>query len=627
MKNSKRRGFTIVELVVVIAIIAILAAILIPTFSNITKKANLSADKQAVREMNEALAHWEAENGYGKVIDVETAMQILANAGYNTNQWMCLTAGYEVYWYKNDNRMILYNAAKAEIVYPDEYVGTKVMVTAENNFFLYNDNTRQAQSFDMGFSSITVDKAKAGASTDLANVTNTIADTNTHLTSVASENISAIKNAITSNTAIATSLKLSTGGTTTSNLVYYAQREVKRGIPNAYVSMQVAAVGTEGNPVVLTNSGEVAENLYYIRPVISSNATQEEIKLAQKETAKIVYAIFVQMTTGSVVDKATIILEPNTVLDCSANEWAPCKTFSGYFGTTDASKPVVISGARLTPATGHAATVAFNGSGSKYFVTGFFGTIYGNTTIENVKFENLTIANPASDYELTESDKGAKLINTRNTVGVIGGITDNYSANNVLGTPANVVLRNIVVESTVNITGSGCAGGLVGYIGSANSNADKEGTLLKGTITIEGCEIKANVTSTDNMSGGGYRAVGGVYGFNCRTGTELTININNTTFSGTLNGYGYLGAIAGATQNSYNINVTGGDYSEAKIATDTSKTPWKKSSAFGYIATTTGITISGANLRTDLKAAHNSDLDAANNVDYILDGTTLKKAE
>lgn len=627
MKNSKRRGFTIVELVVVIAIIAILAAILIPTFSNITKKANLSADKQAVREMNEALAHWEAENGYGKVIDVETAMQILANAGYNTNQWMCLTAGYEVYWYKNDNRMILYNAAKAEIVYPDEYVGTKVMVTAENNFFLYNDNTRQAQSFDMGFSSITVDKAKAGASTDLANVTNTIADTNTHLTSVASENISAIKNAITSNTAIATSLKLSTGGTTTSNLVYYAQREVKRGVPNAYVSMQVAAVGTEGNPVVLTNSGEVAENLYYIRPVISSNATQEEIKLAQKETAKIVYAIFVQMTTGSVVDKATIILEPNTVLDCSANEWAPCKTFSGYFGTTDASKPVVISGARLTKATGHAATVAFNGTGSKYFVTGFFGTIYGNTTIENVKFENLTIANPASDYELTESDRGAKLINTRNTVGVIGGITDNYSANNVLGTPANVVLRNIVVESTVNITGSGCAGGLVGYIGSANSNAITEQKPLKGTITIEGCEIKANVTSTDNMSGSAYRAVGGVYGFNCRTGTELTININNTTFSGTLNGYGYLGAIAGAAQNSYNINVTGGDYSEAKIATDTSKTPWKKSSAFGYIQTTTGITISGANLRTDLKAAHNSKTDAAENVDYILDGTTLKKAE
>jgi type IV pilus assembly protein PilA len=35
--NSKRKGFTIVELVIVIAVIGILAAILIPTFVNVTK--------------------------------------------------------------------------------------------------------------------------------------------------------------------------------------------------------------------------------------------------------------------------------------------------------------------------------------------------------------------------------------------------------------------------------------------------------------------------------------------------------------------------------------------------------------------------------------------------------------
>ena len=47
MKKNKRRGFTIVELVIVIAVIAILAAVLIPTFTNISEKANKSSALQA----------------------------------------------------------------------------------------------------------------------------------------------------------------------------------------------------------------------------------------------------------------------------------------------------------------------------------------------------------------------------------------------------------------------------------------------------------------------------------------------------------------------------------------------------------------------------------------------------
>jgi prepilin-type N-terminal cleavage/methylation domain-containing protein len=47
MKKTKKRGFTIVELVIVIAVIAILAAVLIPTFTNISEKANKSSALQA----------------------------------------------------------------------------------------------------------------------------------------------------------------------------------------------------------------------------------------------------------------------------------------------------------------------------------------------------------------------------------------------------------------------------------------------------------------------------------------------------------------------------------------------------------------------------------------------------
>lgn len=46
MKKFNKKGFTIVELVIVIAVIGILAGVLIPTFSGITQRANETAAMQ-----------------------------------------------------------------------------------------------------------------------------------------------------------------------------------------------------------------------------------------------------------------------------------------------------------------------------------------------------------------------------------------------------------------------------------------------------------------------------------------------------------------------------------------------------------------------------------------------------
>lgn len=48
MRKTNRKGFTIVELVIVIAVIAILAAVLIPTFASIVSKANESNLQQTL---------------------------------------------------------------------------------------------------------------------------------------------------------------------------------------------------------------------------------------------------------------------------------------------------------------------------------------------------------------------------------------------------------------------------------------------------------------------------------------------------------------------------------------------------------------------------------------------------
>ena len=49
MAKRLKRAFTIVELVIVIAVIAILAAVLIPTFTTLIDKANESNDIALVK--------------------------------------------------------------------------------------------------------------------------------------------------------------------------------------------------------------------------------------------------------------------------------------------------------------------------------------------------------------------------------------------------------------------------------------------------------------------------------------------------------------------------------------------------------------------------------------------------
>ena len=55
MKNKLKKGFTIVELVIVIAVIAILAAVLIPTFASITNSARESAALQEAKSGSETI--------------------------------------------------------------------------------------------------------------------------------------------------------------------------------------------------------------------------------------------------------------------------------------------------------------------------------------------------------------------------------------------------------------------------------------------------------------------------------------------------------------------------------------------------------------------------------------------
>lgn len=67
MKKANKKGFTIVELVIVIAVIAILAAVLIPTFASVTNRANESAAMQKARIAYENYLADNADKGVDKI--------------------------------------------------------------------------------------------------------------------------------------------------------------------------------------------------------------------------------------------------------------------------------------------------------------------------------------------------------------------------------------------------------------------------------------------------------------------------------------------------------------------------------------------------------------------------------
>ena len=117
MRKSNRKGFTIVELVIVIAVIAILAAVLIPTFASIIKKANMSADQQAVRQMNTFLA---SEGAVEKPESISEARIILLEADIEMKDYKPLTKDMYFYWVKSENR-IIYADKDNKVIFPAEY--------------------------------------------------------------------------------------------------------------------------------------------------------------------------------------------------------------------------------------------------------------------------------------------------------------------------------------------------------------------------------------------------------------------------------------------------------------------------------------------------------------------------
>lgn len=127
MINLKKKGFTIVELVIVIAVIVVLAAVLIPTFSSIVKKSKIAADVQTVRNLNTIVVT--EGTAIGGIKTAHDAIVAASNNGYDVTHISPTADGRTIAWDGTNYRFILLD--NGELVFPKD---NKALAPSENIF-------------------------------------------------------------------------------------------------------------------------------------------------------------------------------------------------------------------------------------------------------------------------------------------------------------------------------------------------------------------------------------------------------------------------------------------------------------------------------------------------------------
>ena len=82
MKRMNRRGFTLIELMIVVAIIGVLAAIAVPNFREARRKSNMRACYANQKTILGALEMYNLDYGISMTINGKASLEILKSENY-----------------------------------------------------------------------------------------------------------------------------------------------------------------------------------------------------------------------------------------------------------------------------------------------------------------------------------------------------------------------------------------------------------------------------------------------------------------------------------------------------------------------------------------------------------------
>lgn len=567
MKASKKRGFTIIELVIVIAVIAILAAVLIPTFANIIQKANVANDVALARNMNTILIADEATNG--RSTDMYDVLIALEQGGFKLENLNPRADGNVFAWDKANN----------QIVYLDKKNPDKPIFQAKeigNNKGDLYITTRKAEVFAdyPGYSyyfasdisgNITLDEGSCLDTGEFAlngNVSvKTKKDVEIHGTINGTITVDSANGKITNYSVVNNVVIVNTAPTSYHERGHVAAMEIQNSLKGKVVLENDAYVEK------LTNNNDktkgMVESKGYVKAVAAESSDKTSVTANPNEYVLEIgtYDQLVnfrnKVNAGASYSGTTVNLTAD--IDISERAWTPIGAVyrrdinaksSVFQGTFDGQ------GHKITGLTntGFKISSVFSGGndttpeGYKEYVFGLFGSVY-NATIKDIVMANVNIDLACDEKEKVVGDSVGAIVGfaagdketgvTIENCEVFSGSIVGYDA--VAGIVGRSYSGKITIENCKNAATVSAIRRACGILGYTNTSYIKDG----GSAAITNCTNSGNVKQTctpdtdpagkENLS---YYQVAGLAICGGKGAVEITItgSVNNGTITLTANG-------------------------------------------------------------------------------------------
>lgn len=482
MKASKKRGFTIIELVIVIAVIAILAAVLIPTFANIIQKANVANDVALARNMNTILIADEATNGRSTYMyDVLIALE---QGGFKLENLNPRADGNVFAWDKANNQIVYLEKGSTKPIFQAKEIGA-------NKGDLYI-TTRKAEVFAdyPGYSyyfasdisgNITLDEGSCLDTGEFALNGDVSVKTNKDVEIQGTINgtitVDSASGKITNYSVVENVVIVNTASTSYHERGHVGAMEIKDSLKGKVVLENDAYVEKLTN----NKTNGTVESTGYVKAVegkdTSVTATQSGYVLEIGTYDQLVN-FRNKVNAGASYSGMTVKLTAD--IDISERAWTPIG--AAYRDKIDANAKVFQGtfdgqGHKITGLTntGFKISSVYSGRNDttpheyKEYVFGLFGSVY-NATIKNIVMANVNI-----DLACDEKEK------------VVG---DSVGA--IVGFAAGDETTGVTIENCKVLSGS-----IVGY----DAVAGIIGRTDSAKTTISNCENAATVTAIRRASG------------------------------------------------------------------------------------------------------------------------------
>lgn len=517
--KSNKKGFTIVELVIVIAIIAILAAVLIPTFASLVKKANVSADTQLVRNLNMAVEIEKASSN-AKHETMHDALMTAQDAGYDVDT-IVAKSGYNIAWDSANDRFVLVDKDAKKYIYPTSENTAENSISNPADYFLFCKDATKIGDDKLGYSYYLSRGAKLPAENKLE-VTSGL--------DVGDVNVAEIT--VKGDAVVRTNGGKLTVDAKDGHVEHYGlvnEADIKDVSATTYVEHGIVGKMTvaAGKSVVLKATAVVGK----LEGAGATAVVQDAGSFIGGENKEITVSTYAQLqglalasTAG--IDYANKIIKLANDIDLTGKKWVPFGFDNNdehkFSGTIDGDGHKIIG---LSTRVGYG-FVQNKTAGTVGCAFGFIAYAKGNVKVTNITFEGV-------DIDVSDG----------NGVGAVLGCMND----------GDLTVDNVKVYG--NIKAQDKVGGLFGIIGY-DSNKDIK-------IGVKDCDNYADVTAERKDN---YNRAGGFFGQICPRGNNGAFNLNNLKNYGNISATGkskeetfvvYAGAIIGHKGNELTVTFTG----------------------------------------------------------------------